>query len=44
VQNVTTNNITQIRSDWDWKAAKGPPRSSSQAATHWVSSLLVPEL
>jgi len=36
VQNVSTKNITHIRSDWDWEAAKGPPRLSSQAATQYI--------
>jgi len=40
VQNVSINNITQIRSDWDWEAAKGPLRSSSQAYVLLLGSIL----
>jgi len=41
VQKFSTKNITHIRNDWDWEAAKGPPRSSSQAATQYLSYAFV---
>jgi len=37
VQKVSNRNITHLRSGWDWEVAKGPTRSSSQAATQYLS-------
>jgi len=41
VQNVSTRNIIHIRSGWNWEAAKGPPRSSSQAAIQYLLYVFV---
>jgi len=41
VQKVSNRNITHIRNGWYWEAAKGHPRSSSQAASQYLSYVFV---